>query len=390
MEKEKVIFGAEIFCDNLFKNYLNRNIAILSNQSSIVFDKFSVVDCLKKKGLKIKKIFFPQHGFMQDKQDDMKESFDYKKDGINFISLYGERFTPSDEHLKDIDTIIYDLQDVGVRIYTFVSTLYLLLKSLQKKDIEVIILDRPNPLGGEKIEGNMVEEDYFSFVGIYSLPLIYSLTPGELAIYFKEKERFDIKLKIIKLKNWNRKKTYYRLGRFWYPPSPNMPFISTTLVYPATVLLEGTNVSEGRGTTRPFEIIGAPFIDSEKFSKVVNTKKINGVNFIPYDFEPTFGKWKNKPCGGVFLRVTNFKNFKPYLTGLKIIKTIRDLYENNFLWKLPPYEYEYKLKPIDIITGTNKIRKYINKSIDFNITDFFNNSERNFRNDIDNILIYKK
>lgn len=356
---EKTIFGAEIFCEEVYQKYKEKNFAILLNQSSIVFDKETTLDCLLKKGLDIKKVFFPQHGFFQDKQDNMKESENIRINGIEYISLYGKKFYPTDEDLDGIDIFIYDLQDVGTRIYTFVSTLFLLMKALDGKDIKLIVLDRPNPQG-RKIEGNLVEENFKSFVGIYPLPMAYGMTPAELAFFFRDKEGLHIDYEIIKLENW-KGFTYEKTNRFWYPPSPNMPYYLTSYVYPGTVLLEGTNISEGRGTTRPFEIFGAPFIDGTLLANELNNLKISGVRFIPYYFTPTFNKWKGDLCGGVFIRVFDMKVFEAYKTGILILKKIREIYGNELKWSSPPYEYEREKMPIDIITGGSKVREFIDK-----------------------------
>ncbi len=381
--KEKTIFGAEIFCEKYTNQYKALNIALLINQASTVFDRENILHCLLKKGLKIKKVFFPQHGFFQDKQDNMIESEDFEKDGIKFISLYGKKFFPLEEDLKDIDLIIYDIQDVGVRIYTFVSTLFLLLKALNNKDTKLIILDRPNPLG-RKIEGNVVEKDFFSFVGIHPIPMIYGLTPAELVSYFIKKENLTIDVIPIKMKNWDG--SFFELiGRNWYPTSPNIPFYTTSYIYPGTVLLEGTNISEGRGTTRPFEIIGAPFINSERLSNELNKLRLKGVNFIPYAFTPTFNKWSGELCGGVFIVISDFEKFSPYKTGILILKTIRKLYPDKFKWTSPPYEYEKEKLPIDIITGSNRVRKFVENDNSQSI-DFFNSKK--FEEEIKTIKLY--
>jgi uncharacterized protein YbbC (DUF1343 family) len=380
----KTIFGAENFINNNLSILKNQNIALLSNQSSIVFDKFSIFEQLLKKGIKINKVFFPQHGFFLDKQDNMKESGNFLFNNIKFISLYGDKLSPLEEDINDIDIIIYDLQDTGTRIYTFISTLYLLLKKLNNKDIKLIILDRPNPLSGLLTEGNIVETDFLSFVGIYPLPMVYGLTPAELSQFFISKDKLNINLEIINMENWNRDMFFEETGRFWYPPSPNMPYSDTTIVYPTTVLLEGTNLSEGRGTTRPFEIIGAPFMESFKLSEELNSLNLDGVNFIPYSFTPVFNKFSEEYCGGVFININNKKIYKPYQTGIMILKKIKEIYGDNFKWTKPPYEYEYNKLPIDIITGTDKIRKFIDGEINLDIKHFtelsadYNNSIKNF------------
>ncbi len=382
---EKTSFGAENFINNYLSMLKNRKIALLSNQSSIVYDKFSIFELLLKKGIKIEKVFFPQHGFFLDKQDNMKESENFLFDDTKFISLYGDKLSPSDDDLNDIDIILYDLQDTGTRIYTFVSTLYLILKSLNNKDIKLIILDRPNPLSGNLIEGNTVENRFLSFVGVFPIPMVYGLTPAELSGFFIKEENLNIDIKIIKMTNWNRDMFFEDTERFWYPPSPNMPYHTTATVYPATVLLEGTNLSEGRGTTRPFEIIGAPFIDSTLLSNELNSLECEGIDFIPYSFTPTFNKFSGEFCRGVFLKINDKKIFKPYKTGILILKKIKELYGDKFKWSKPPYEYEYEKSPMDIITGTDNVRKFIDgennsdiKNLTFTPPDYINSIKDSF------------
>ncbi len=382
---KNLIFGAERFCEDHFNKHKKKNIALIANQSSIVFDRENIFSCLLKKRAKIKKVFFPQHGFFQDKQDNMIESDDFNFDGIKFISLYGKKFSPSEEDLNGIELILYDVQDVGAKIYTFVSTLFLFLKALNGKEIEFMILDRPNPLG-RKVEGNITEKNYISFVGIYPLPMLYGLTPAELAFFFITEERLDINFSIIKMENWNGE-DYEKSGRFWYPPSPNMPFYTTSYVYPGTVLLEGTNFSEGRGTTRPFEVIGAPFVNADELSEKLNNLKLRGVSFIPFSFTPTFNKWAGELCKGVFLRVKDLNLFDPYKTGIYILKVIRELYGDSLEWKLPPYEYEEKKLPIDIISGSSMIRKFVDGEINSDeLTKILN--PRSFIQKIESIRVY--
>ena len=383
--KEKTIFGAEIFCEREYEKYRGKNIAILLNQSSIVFDRETTLECLLKKGLKIKKVFFPQHGYYQDKQDNMKESENMKINGIEYISLYGKKFYPTDEDLDGIDIFLYDLQDVGTRIYTFVSTLFLLLKALDGTVIKLIVLDRPNPLG-RKVEGNLVEEEFKSFVGIYSLPMLYGLTPAELAIFFIKRGEFQIDYEVIKMENW-KGFFYEKTNRFWYPPSPNMPHYLASYVYPGSVLLEGTNISEGRGTTRPFEILGAPFIDGRLLSRELNSLNLQSVHFIPYYFTPTFNKWKGELCGGIFIRVFDMRAFEPYKTGILILKKIREIYGDKLKWNPPPYEYEHEKLPIDIITGGSKVREFIDEGEGIKDLDKLLNNDK-FENNVKTFDFY--
>ncbi len=381
-------FGAEAFIEN-YRKYLNRNFALIINQSSIVYDFLPLLEAFLKLGLNVKKVFFPQHGYFQDKQDNMIESRSFKKNGIEFVSLYGEKFEPDDDELDEIDTVVYDLQDTGVRVYTFVYTLKKFLEKINKRGIEFFIFDRPNPLSGVKIEGNIVEREYESLVGVRPLIMIYGLTSGELGEFFIKNFKLDIPFKVFELEGWRRGMLYDETKRFWFSPSPNMPFYTTSYVYGATVLLEATNISEGRGTTRPFELFGAPFIDGDKLSKELNSLKLPGVKFVPFSFVPQFNKWKEQLCGGVFIKVLDFKEFMPYFTGIKILKKIRELYPEEFSWKSPPYEYVYDKEPIDVIAGSEIVRMYIEDKIDEeSLREKFSNDEQNYYDRLSNVLRY--
>jgi len=344
-------YGAELFLDKVEKGEILRPAALLTHQAALVEDRMTTLEGFLRKGVSLKRVFFPQHGFFQEKQDNMKESSSFFWKGVPFTSLYGERFAPAPEELEGVEVLYYDLQDVGTRIYTFISTLFLLMESLSGRGIELVILDRPDPLGGVEVEGNLVGKEFLSFVGIDSLPMRYALTPGELARLFLKRHRWDLELRVERVQGWSRGVLFGETGRFWIPPSPNMPSPEAALVYPGAVLLEGTNLSEGRGTTRPFEICGAPYLDADLCAMEMNGLALPGVHFLPYRFTPTFNKGCGESVQGVFWRVTDPKLFRPYRTGLALIRTLRGLAPESFRWALPPYEYEKERLPIDILTG---------------------------------------
>ncbi len=304
-------------------------------------------------------VWSPQHGFYGDRQANMiaSNNFSDPLSGLPVFSLYGEKREPSPEMFADIDLLLVDLVDVGCRVYTYIWTLYLVLKAAATTGVKVIVFDRPNPLGGEIVEGNILRDGYTSFVGLFPLPMRHGLTIGELALYFKREAGFNVDLEIAAMSGWQRKLSFAETNLFWVLPSPNMPSPATALVYPGQVLLEGTNISEGRGTTLPFELCGAPFIDPRILLAEIDRKALTGLFLRPTWFTPTFDKWVGELCGGFQLHVLDWLKFSPYFFTLALLRAIIKLYPEKFFWLDPPYEYEYKIMPIDILTGDPAIRR---------------------------------
>lgn len=297
--------------------------------------------------------FGPQHGFLGQTQDNMVEwrSYEHPRLVIPVYSLYGEHREPNAEMLRDIDVLLVDLQDIGARYYTFIWTLYLCMRACEKHDVDVVVLDRPNPINGVTTEGPVLNPSYQSLVGMHPLPVRHGRTIGELAQQFRDEAFPKCRLSILPLKNWDRAMWFDQTGLPWVMPSPNMPTLDTATVYPGMCLLEGTNISEGRGTTRPFEVFGAPFIDAEALCRELNGPALPGVFFRENCFEPTFQKFACQLCGGAQLHVSDRKTFRPFETGVAIIRCIRKMYPDKFAWKQPPYEYETKKLPIEILLG---------------------------------------
>lgn len=306
----------------------------------------------------VKAVWSPQHGFYGDRQANMIASNDFSDplSGLPVHSLYGEKRAPTPEMFAGLDLVLVDLVDVGCRVYTYIWTLFLVLKSAASAGVKVVIFDRPNPLGGDLIEGNTLRSDYLSFVGLYPLPMRHGLTVGELATYFKQAADIEVELEIVKMSGWSRRLYYRETGLFWVLPSPNMPTPETALVYPGQVLLEGTNLSEGRGTTLPFELCGAPFIEPLNLIREIDQSATAGLFLRPTWFTPTFDKWAAELCGGLQLHVVDLKKFSPYRFTLALLKAVIKLYPSAFYWLEPPYEYEYEKLPIDILTGDPAIR----------------------------------
>lgn len=298
-------------------------------------------------------LFGPQHGFEATTQDNMIEwsGFIHPRLGIPVHSLYGNVREPTAEMLSGIDVLFVDLVDVGARYYTFIWTMLLCMKAAEEMGISVIVADRPNPINGISTEGNPQQNDYLSFVGLHPLPIRHGKTIGELAAQFREERFPNLDLTVLPMEGWDRSQYLDETGLPWVMPSPNMPTVDTAVVYPGMCLFEGTNVSEGRGTTRPFELFGAPWIDSNALTNTLNEQNLPGVHFREAAFEPGFQKYAKEVCRGCQIHVINRKEFQPVRTALKILKHLRENYPDFFAWKNPPYEYEYDKLPIEILCG---------------------------------------
>jgi uncharacterized protein YbbC (DUF1343 family) len=346
------------------KDLKGAKVALLVHQASVnsnlryTWDVFSHFDKVK-----VKALLAPQHGLFGETQDNMIEWEDFRdpSTGLPVYSLYGKSRKPLPYMLEGIDGIVVDLQDVGSRYYTYIWTLYLVMESALENGKFVVVLDRPNPIGGLEIEGPVLKEVYSSFVGLKPLPVRHGMTIGEIALLFKGEYLRDINLFVLKMENWSRNYFWEDTGLEWVNPSPNMPSEKTALLYPGMCLLEATNVSEGRGTTRPFEILGAPFINPYELVEALENYSLEGVYFRPLYFIPTFNKFAGEKCGGLQIHITDKKALKPFKIGVVIIKVIKELYPDHFRWREPPYEYEFKKLPIDILAGSNHLREALDR-----------------------------
>ncbi|MBN2808785.1 MAG: DUF1343 domain-containing protein [Deltaproteobacteria bacterium] len=339
----------------------------------------------------VQAVWSPQHGFYGDRQANMiaSENFSDPLSGLPVYSLYGETRQPTPEMLAGIDLVLVDLVDVGCRVYTYIWTLYLVMKAAAAAGVKVIVLDRPNPLGGDAVEGNLLDPEYSSFVGLYPLPMRHGLTLAELAYYFKYVAGIEVDLDVFTMAGWRRRHYFDKTGLFWVLPSPNMPSLESALVYPGQVLLEGTNLSEGRGTTLPFALCGAPFIDPRALRAEISPQAVQGVFLRPTWFTPTFDKWSGELCGGLQLHVLERKRFAPYRFSLELIKTVIRLYPESFQWLAPPYEYEYEKLPIDILTGDPRLRRTLENDGDLDqLQESWVDSLEDFYAQSSAILIY--
>ncbi len=313
------------------------------------------------KKFRLTALFGPQHGILGQTQDNMVEweGFRDPASGLPVYSLYGNTRKPRPEMLADIDVLVVDMQDVGSRYYTFIWTLELCMQACSEAGKTVVVLDRPNPVGGHITEGPVLKPEFASFVGLLPLPVRHGMTIGEIGTYVRDAFYPGLDYRVIPMQKWKRKMWFDQTGLPWVMPSPNMPALDTALVYPGMCLLEGTNVSEGRGTTRPFEIFGAPFIHPETIVNVLAEFKLPGAVFRPLSFEPTFQKHGGTLCHGAQIHVTDREKFKPFKTGVAVLKAVHNAYPRDFAWKQPPYEYEETKLPIDILAGTDRLRKDI-------------------------------
>ena len=358
----KVKLGIEKLLTNPPHWLREKRIGLLVNQASLDSHLSYTADLLVQSyPHNIKALFGPQHGIRGEKQDNMVESPDFMHNRYNIpvLSLYGATRIPTGEMLDLIDILVIDLQDIGTRVYTFISTLAYCLEAARQHGKKVIVLDRPNPIGGEKVEGNLLKDALRSFVGLYPLPMRHGLTIGEVALLFNNHYQIGGELEVIAMEGWSRPMLFQQTGLEWIPPSPNMPSPLTALVYPGQVMLEGTNLSEGRGTTRPFELCGAPFIDPHQLKTALQKRNLPGIVFREVFYQPTFNKWHNEVCGGLQIHVSNPHTYKPYFTTLAIIQECRALYPHHFSWQTTPYEYEREKMPIDLILGDIRVREAI-------------------------------
>jgi uncharacterized protein YbbC (DUF1343 family) len=361
-----VLTGLDRIRQGEWKKLQGQRLGLLANQASLDRSLTSARDVLSDvlPG-HLKALFGPQHGYGGEDQDNMVEtahSTDHEL-GIPIYSLYAEDRVPHHHMLHDIDAIIVDLQDVGTRVYTFASTMLNCMRAASKERKKIVVLDRPNPLGGNIIEGNLLKPEHFSFVGPWSIPMRHGLTMGEMALMFNHVFGLECELSVVKMEGWNRTMLWHHTGLRWVMPSPNMPFSGTATVYPGQVIWEGTNISEGRGTCRPFEIFGSPFVRPKLVMKSIDKAALEGCVLQEYVFKPTFQKWAGEMCRGFMLHVLEPEKYRPYLTTLGLVRSILEIHKDEFEWAPPPYEYEFKKRPIELILGDSALVSDLNGNL---------------------------
>jgi uncharacterized protein YbbC (DUF1343 family) len=337
-------------------------VGVVCNHASVdrgfahIIDRLAAAD-----GMTLAAIFGPQHGFRSDVQDNMIETPHRDDPGrrVPVYSLYSETREPTADMLRGLDVLVIDLQDIGARIYTYIYTMANCLRACARHGVRVVVCDRPNPINGVDVEGATLVHGFESFVGQFPIPMRHGMTMGELARLFNEQFRIGAALEVVEMEGWRRDMFADETGVPWVMPSPNMPTLETAIVYPGTVLFEGTLLSEGRGTTRPFELVGAPGVDAETFARDMNSLRLPGAIFRPAVFEPTFQKHARQACGGCQIHVTDRRAFRPVLTGAALIAMFRRALHDQPLWRQPPYEYEKEKLPIDILAGSSAFRDQI-------------------------------
>ncbi len=354
--------GLEQLCESPPAYLKDRRIGLLCNAAAVDHNLVhSRVRLKEQLGRRLTCLFSPQHGLFAEKQDNMIES-GHRRDpvlDIPVFSLYSRTRVPTEEMFDAIDLLLVDLQDVGTRVYTFIYTMSHCMESAARFGKKVVVLDRPNPIGGDQVEGNCLVPEFASFVGRYPIPMRHGMTIGELALMFNTAYKIDCDLQVVPMKGWHRRMLFPDTGLPWVAPSPNLPTPASTLVYPGQVIWEGTNVSEGRGTTQPFELFGAPFMDPYKILGAVDAEGIAGAVLRPVEFEPTANKWRDETCRGFQIHVNDPQRFKPLRASLELLQAVIRFHEDHFQWKQPPYEYEYERMPIDLILGNGLIRQQL-------------------------------
>lgn len=328
---------------------------LITHPAAVLPDFTHCTGALLEAGIDIVALFSPEHGYTGAVADGatVGDTIDTRT-GLPIFSLYGTNKSPTSTMLHNVDVLFFDMQDVGVRFYTFISTLYHILKSVAAAGIPLIVLDRPNPLGGNVMEGPDLVPGFESFIGIAPIPLRYGLTVGELAHYLNETYTLDADLIVIAMQGWRRNMEFDDTGLSWVPTSPAMPHLSTARVYPGTCLLEGTNVSEGRGTALPFEVCGAPWIDGDALARHLNAQTLPGVRFRPTVFAPSASKFNGEVCAGVQLHVIDRAVFRPVTVGLHLLAALKQHYPEHFAWR--EGSWEGKCPHIDLLAGTDRVR----------------------------------
>ena len=361
---KRVVLGLEKLLANPSEYLCGSTLGLVANQTSLTCDgQFSIGQFHSNKSFKLKALLAPEHGIYGVNQDMALVADETDPlSGLLVQSLYGSdtsSLTPSPTLLNGIDNLVFDIQDVGSRYYTFIYTLANCMKTCAKSNTRMIVCDRPNPINGVAVEGNLVKKEFQSFVGQYPIPNRHGMTVGELAVLFNEYFGIKCDLKVIPMEGWERSMWYDQTGLPWVSPSPNMPTLSTATVYPGMCLIEGTLLSEGRGTTLPFEQVGAPYINAETLAKTLNKENLPGLFFRPQYFKPQFQKWSGTVCGGVQIHVTERNKMKPLATSITMLFSIKKLYPDDFSWRTEAYEFVNDRLAIDLLYGNQTLREAI-------------------------------
>ncbi|MCM8829133.1 MAG: DUF1343 domain-containing protein [Candidatus Omnitrophica bacterium] len=380
--------GLEVLKERDFDILKGKRVGLITNQTGIDKNFYSIVDILRsKEGINLVAIFAPEHGFLGGVQGDISDSIE-SKTKIPVYSLYGSTRTIPDEKLKDIDVIVFDIQDIGSRSYTYISTMKLAMEQAAKSQKEFVVLDRPNPVNGIIVDGPVLESRFISFIGTAEIPYVHGMTIGELALYFNSELKINCNLTVVPMKGWKRTMAWNDTGLVWVPTSPHIPESDTPLYYPITgVIGELSIVSVGVGYTLPFKIIGAPWIDAEKFSGELNKKNLPGVVFHPFYFKPYYGIYKDRFCAGARIIVRDAVNYKPFATGLAIMEVLLRLYPEEF--NFSQKKNKDRILTFDKACGTDAIRIKLNSGEDFSsIESWYSSQIQDFIKKREKYLLY--
>jgi molybdopterin-guanine dinucleotide biosynthesis protein MobB len=359
----KARFGIDVLLENLWP-VAGRRIGLITNSSGVTAAGAPTWKALRTTpNVRLVRLFGPEHGLEGGAvYMEAVSSAIHKPSGLPVVSLYGstaEDLKPRREDFADLEAIVFDVQDVGSRYYTYIWTMLLAMEACAGSRLRFVVCDRPNPIGGD-VEGAPQATGYLTFVGLHPIPVRHGMTAGELARLFAHERRLDLDLVVCPVAGWTRETPWEKTGLPWVAPSPNMPTVDTALVYPGMCLLEGTNLSEGRGTTRPFEVFGAPWLDETELTEALNALALPGVRFLPHRFRPMFDKHAGAVCGGAQLHVTDRVAFRPFQTGLRVIEAARRLAPLDFRWRTEPYEYDTR-PAIDLLTGSDRFRDIVER-----------------------------
>lgn len=348
----EVLLGIEVLQKTNFAVIKGKRVGLITNHTGLTKKGEHIVDIFyKSKNIKLVALFTPEHGFYGDIDTFIDGVSTEPKTGLPVYSLYGKIKKPTAEMLKNVDVLVFDIQDIGARFYTYITTLGLCMESAKENDKQIIVLDRPNPINGISVEGNITDEKFIGKFAIYHpLPVRHGMTVGEIAQLFNEEKKIGCKLKVVKMKGWKREQWFDETGVPWVNTSPNIKSLSAATLYPGTAYFEaGTNVTEGRGTEKPFEYIGAPWIDGEEWVKELNSRKIDGVKFEPISFTPTAYKYKGQKCGGVYIKIIDRNKLEVVKLGLHLMDSVIKLYRDKFI--LP--------EGFDFLAGKSNIREML-------------------------------
>ncbi len=357
-----VVTGLDRLQADGFRALRGLGLWLICNHTSVDRSLQHLADLLRASpGVELRRLFGPEHGIRGEAQDmiAVDRTAQDSRTGLPVVSLYGtseDSLAPRPEDLSGLDALVFDIQDIGSRYYTYVWTMALCMRAAQQASLKFIVLDRPNPIDGLTLEGPLVASGWESFVGLHPLPIRHAMTAGEIARWLAGERGVSPELEVIELQGWRRRQLFDTCGLPWVPPSPNMPTLDTALCYPGQCLLEGTNLSEGRGTTRPFEIFGAPFIDPHALAQRLEAFGLEGLRVRPLWFEPTFQKFAKKICGGLMLHVVDRSAFQPVFTSLCLLAAVRELWPEQMAWRTEPYEFVGNRLAIDLLFGSDRPR----------------------------------